>query len=97
MEIKGSLAEGLGIGLMFVLDSQIYPFMLSSTFTARTIVKEKGQKEEVKKDLEISLILSSVGNLIIGYFLKSWKATLVGLLFSLTLYFIYLWRGELLK
>ncbi len=95
MEIK-DLNTGLGIALMFVLDSQIYPFMLSSTFTARTVVKEKQQEEEVKKDLQISLMLSTAGDLVIGYFIRSWKAAAIGFLFSVVLYFVYLWRGDLL-
>ena len=95
MEIK-NINEGLGIALMFVLDSQIYPFMLSSTFTARTVVKEKQQQEEVKKDLWISLLLSTFADIIIGYFIRSWKATTIGTAFSLLLFLIYEWRGDLL-
>jgi hypothetical protein len=37
MEIEKS---AIGLGLSFVLTSQIYPFMLSSAFTARTAVHE---------------------------------------------------------
>ncbi len=95
MEIK-NVNEGLGIALMFVLDSQIYPFMLSSTFTARTVVKEKQQQEEVKKDLWISLLLSTFADIVIGYFIRSWKATALGTAFSLLLFLIYEWRGDLL-
>lgn len=96
MELKGNLETGLGIALMFVLDSQIYPFMLSSAFTSRTIVKEKGQEHEVQTDLWISLLLSTFSNIIIGYYIRSWKASVLGTAFAVLLFIIYEWRGGLL-
>ena len=33
--------RGIGIGFTLLFESQIFPFMLSSAFTCRTIVQEK--------------------------------------------------------
>jgi hypothetical protein len=64
------LRSALGLGISFLVTSQIYPFMLSSAFTARTIVPERGQKPEVQRDLVISFALSVMATLAIVYLLQ---------------------------
>ena len=64
------LKSALGLGISFLITSQIYPFMLSSAFTTRTIVKEKNQEKDVQKDLAISFILSVTSTLAIAYLLQ---------------------------
>ena len=89
-------SRGIGIALCFVLDSQIFPFMLSSAFTARTIVHEKDEVASVETDLNWALILSIASSLVIGYFMGGdWVISLVGGIFGLVLYSIYIVRGEL--
>jgi Ca2+/Na+ antiporter len=89
-------SRGVGIALSFVLASQIFPFMLSSAFTARTIVHEKDEVASVETDLNWALILSIASSLVIGYFMGGdWVISLVGGIFGLVLYSIYIVRGEL--
>ncbi len=59
--------SAIGLGLSFVLTSQIYPFMLSSAFTARTAVHEKDQIKYVIEDAEISLFISIISTLILAF------------------------------
>ena len=47
--------RGIGIGFTLLFESQIFPFMLSSAFTCRTIVQEKGQQKEVNEDVLIAV------------------------------------------
>lgn len=89
-------STGVIIALEFVLTSQIYPFMLSSAFTARTIVKEKGQVPDVKTDILWALILSIGAFLVLYGFTQDWIALLAGSLFSVVLFIVYEIRGELL-
>ncbi|MGA3193267.1 MAG: hypothetical protein ABSD73_12335 [Candidatus Bathyarchaeia archaeon] len=99
-EVNGSsamkVARGLGVAMTLIIDSQIYPFMLSSAFTARTIVQEKGQVSEVQKDLNYAFALSVLATALVAYFIKGdWLIALFGVGFSVLLYEIYLWRGNI--
>ena len=89
------LRSALGLGISFLITSQIYPFMLSSAFTARTIVPEKGQKPEVQRDLAISFALSVFSTLVIAYLLQDGITAVGGVVFAVILYMIYVWRGKL--
>ena len=89
------LRSALGLGISFLVTSQIYPFMLSSAFTARTIVPEKGQKSEVQRDLAISFALSVFSTLVIAYLLQDGITAVGGVVFAIVLYLIYVWRGKL--
>jgi len=88
--------SAIGLGLSFVLTSQIYPFMLSSAFTARTAVHEKDQIKNVIEDAEISLFISIVSTLILAYLLKDIITAVGGVIFAVSLFFIYLERGDLI-
>ena len=92
MEIK----DAVGIGISFIAEEHIFTYLLSSTFTARNLVREKGDVEGVKKDLLLSLILSFALAIILGAFFKSKATAISGALFGLLLYFVYAWRGGLL-
>jgi hypothetical protein len=87
---------GLGIALSFVLSSQLYPFMLSSAFTARSIVKEKSQTSEVKTDMLWAFGLSVISTGVIAYYLgNDWKIFAVGSIFAFALLSIYSYRGDI--
>jgi hypothetical protein len=88
--------RGIGIALAFVLNSQLYPFMLSSAFTARTIVHEKDDVDGVMTDLTWAFVLSVAADLIIAYFLGGdWIVAIAGGGFALALYLVYTVRGNL--
>jgi hypothetical protein len=91
MELK----DAIGVAVAWISEEHIFTFMLSSTFTARNIVKEKGDEEEVRKDLYISLGLSILTSLILGALFKSTITFIAGFLFGLLLYYIYKVRGRL--
>ena len=88
--------SAIGLGLSFVLTSQIYPFMLSSAFTARTAVHEKDQIKNVLEDAEISLFISIVSTLILAYLLHDIITAIGGVIFAVSLFVIYLERGDLI-
>jgi len=88
--------SAIGLGLSFVLTSQIYPFMLSSAFTARTAVHEKDQIKSVLEDAEISLFISISSTLILAYLLKDIITAVGGVIFAVSLFVIYLERGDLI-
>ncbi len=90
------LIDVLGIAVNLLAEEHVFTFMLSSTFTARTIVHEKKQVDEVKQDLLISFIMSSLIGVIVGMLLKSWAVAISGIVIALIFYFIYAWRGNLL-
>ena len=88
--------RGIGIGLTLLFESQIYPFMLSSAFTARTIVHEKNQVDDVKTDINISIGLSIIFSIIMGAFFKDYVVAIVGSVFAFVLAYIYEIRGMLI-
>ena len=88
--------RGIGIGLTLLFESQIYPFMLSSAFTARTIVHEKNQVDDVKTDINISIALSIVFSVMMGAFFHDIVVTIIGSLFAFVLAYIYEIRGYLI-
>lgn len=88
--------RGLAIGFILLFESQIFPFMLSSAFTARTIVQEKGETESVKVDVWIAVGLSIAFSLMIGYYFDDMMVMFVGSAFGFVMAFIYEYRGNLL-
>ncbi|MEM3423579.1 MAG: hypothetical protein QXE51_03345 [Nitrososphaeria archaeon] len=88
--------DAVGIGFTFIAEEHIFTYLLSSPFTARNLVREKGDVEEVKKDLLLSLILSILLTIIFAAILKSKAVAAAGLLFGLLLYYVYAKRGELI-
>jgi hypothetical protein len=94
--VNGTLwTTGVIIALEFVLTSQIYPFMLSSAFTARTIVKEKGDQVDVRRDMWWALALSLAAFILLYGFTQDFVAMIAGSIFSVALFLIYEYRGEL--
>jgi len=89
------LKDAVGIGVTFIVEEHIFTFLLSSPFTARNLVKEKGDVEEVKKDLLYSLYLSIGLSFLTGFLFESKLTMLAGILFATLLYTIYAWRGEI--
>lgn len=91
-----NMKTALGIGLTSIFESQIFPFMLSSTFTARTIVKEKGEIEEVKKDIYIAVGFSLVFSGVLAYLLDDFITGAWGAALGFVMLGVYEWRGHLI-
>jgi|GEM_PF-3170164 len=87
--------DAVGIGIVWLSEEHIFTFLLSSPFTARTIGKEKGETERIKTDLNLSLFLSIITSLIIGFLFKSPATFIAGFLFGLVMYYVYAKRGKL--
>lgn len=88
-----NIKSAIGIGLSLVFEAQIFPFLLSSAFTSRTLVKEKNDQENVIKDLYISLFLSIGFSLLMSLFLRDFLTFVIGSGFAIILFKIYLKRG----
>lgn len=88
--------SAFGVGISAIFDSQIFPFMLSSAFTARTAVKDTNQVDEVKKDIWISFALSEAFNIYLAYLLKDKTTFVFGTITALAMVLIYEWRGEMI-
>lgn len=87
---------GLGVAMSFVLSSQIFPFMLSSAFTARNIVQEKDDVDGVQTDMWWALGASIISSGIIGVYLgNDLTVFMVGSAFALALFLIYSYRGNI--
>ena len=79
-----------------MFESQIFPFMLSSAFTARTIVQEKGEQDSVMEDVWIAVGFSILFSAIMGHFFGDWIVTAVGIITGIALALTYEIRGELI-
>ena len=88
--------SALGLGLSAIISSQTFTTFLSSPFTARTMVKEKGQTIEVLKDAYLSLILSLIMTFILGALINDPITIIGGSIIDIGIYYLYLWRGGLL-
>ncbi len=86
----------LGVGLVTLYESEIFPFMLSSAFTARTAVKNNNQSEEVKTDVWIAVGLGIAFSMLMAWLLNDIWTGIYGTVFAFVLLMIYEWRGELL-
>ncbi len=69
---------------------------ISSAFTARTAVHEKDQIKYVIEDAEISLFISIISTLILAYLLHDIITAIGGVIFAVSLFAIYLERGDLI-
>ena len=94
--MQKSIARGMAIGFILLFESQIFPFMLSSAFTARTIVQERGEVDSVQKDVLIAVAFSFIFSGMIGYFFHDWTATVIGVVVGIALAVTYEIRGELI-
>lgn len=88
--------SAFGIGITAIFESQIFPFMLSSAFTARTAVHNQNQVDDVKTDIWISVAISEVFSIIMSFLLKDTATFVFGSVFAFALLLIYRWRGNLL-
>ncbi len=98
MTESGKALAGLSVLIILLLESSIFPFMLSSAFTARTIVQEKQQQTEVRIDLWIAFALSVAASITGGILTGGkvgWHVTLAGIIFAIVLTALYCWRGNL--
>ena len=91
-----NIKSALGLGISAIISSQVYTTFLSSPFTARTAVKEKGQIIEVLKDAFLSLVISLIMTFITGALLNDPITLIGGSIIDIGLYYLYLWRGGLL-
>jgi len=71
--------------------------MLSSAFTARTIVQEKQQVQDVKQDVMISMLISEGFSVLMSLLLNDSGTMIFGTLFAVMLVAVYEWRGDLLS
>ena len=88
--------SGLATIITFMSEEHIFTYLLSSPFTARNLVVEKGDVEEVKKDLMLSVILSIVLSIVAGVLVHEPMVALLGTIFGFVLYYVYAVRGGLL-
>jgi hypothetical protein len=88
--------EAFGVGLISIFEAQVFPFMLSSTHTARTHVRESHDTEEVKTDIWYAVGISIAFSFLLAYLLKDWTTGIYGTIFALLLMYIYEMRGELI-
>lgn len=93
--MEESIRHGMGIGFVTIAEGTLYPFMLSSAFTARNY--SHIDKEEVEIDVIWAFIISLVTGAIIAYFLKSNVTFLYAIGLGAVLSLVYLIRGGLLQ
>jgi len=84
----------LGIGLNAIFEAELFPFMLSSPFTARNL--GQSDKTGIVIDLAISEIISIGFSIFMAYLLKSYSVGIFGIMFALLLGVIYAIRGNLI-
>lgn len=89
------LADAVAIGFAGIGEEHLFTFLLSSPMTARTLARQQGQVEEVRRDLDIALALSIGFALLLAALFRSRPTALLGTAFGLVLYEIYRRRGEL--
>jgi hypothetical protein len=95
--MKVTTNTGFASAFDILFAAQVNPFMLSSAHTARTHVKESGDEEEVIIDAEIALGATIVFSCLMGYLFQDAISVLIGSLFGITLFIVYLYRGNLLE
>jgi len=85
-----------GIGIISIFESQVFPFMLSSAFTARTAVKNNNQEDKVKDDIVWAVGISIAFSILLAYLINDWASGIYGILFAILLMAVYEYRGELI-
>lgn len=89
--------DGMGIGFTTIAEGGLYPFFLSSAFSARNFVMGSNDAVNVEIDILWSFLLSVIVSVVIGYYLQSTITIVWGIAFGVTLSLLYLLRGGLLK
>lgn len=90
-----SKESGIATLITFMAEEHIFTYLLSSPFTARNIVVERGDVENVKQDLNLSIILSVALSIVAGMLVQDVKVSIAGMFFGILLYLVYAWRSEL--
>ncbi|MEW5760082.1 MAG: hypothetical protein AB1779_04890 [Candidatus Thermoplasmatota archaeon] len=96
MNIEDIIITGLGLVSIAIAQEHLFTFMLSSCFTARNLVKEKGDSSEVMIDLWIAVGLSEIIGIITSVILKNIWLLIFSVVFPLVLTAIYMIRGKLI-
>ena len=91
------IRDGMGVGFVTVVDVGLYPFFLTSAYTARTFITTKEDEQEVEIDILWAFILSVVTGAVISYFLRSKVTMLYAIGLGAALSLIYLIRGGFLR
>lgn len=89
-------SRAFGVGITAIFESQVFPFMLSSTHTARTHVKDSNDTEAVKTDVWIAVGISISFSIFMALLLNDWFTGIFGTVFAFILLEIYEIRGELI-
>lgn len=88
--------RAFGSGIVAIFESQVFPFMLSSAFTARTIVQEKDQVAQVQTDIWYAVGISVAFSVFMAILLDDWFTGIFGIIFGFVLLIVYEVRGELI-
>ena len=86
----------IGVGLSFVLTSQLYPLLLSSPFTVRTLGKERNETKNIIVDSILAFIVSVIATLYLSYLLQDKITAISGIIFALAMLILYLYRGGII-
>ncbi len=86
----------IGVGLSFVLTSQLYPLLLSSPFTVRTLGKERNETMNIIVDSILAFIVSVIATLYLSYLLQDRITAISGIIFALAMLILYLYRGGII-
>jgi hypothetical protein len=90
-----SLRDGMGIGFVTIAEGTIFPFMLSSAYTARNY--GAADAREIEIDILWAFVISVITSAILAYFLRSGITFVYAIGLGVGLSFLYLLRGGLLK
>lgn len=96
MNLTDISRAAFGDGIIAIFDTQVFPFMLSSAFTARTIVQEKDQVAEVQTDIWYAVSISVAFGIFMAILLHDLFVASFGIVFPFILLIIYEVRGELI-
>lgn len=93
--LDASLRDGMGIGFVTIAEGTIFPFMLSSAYTARNY--GAADAEAIEVDLMWAFIISVITSAILAFFLKSGITFVYAIGLGVGLSLLYMIRGNLLK
>jgi len=93
--IDQSLRDGMGIGFVTIAEGTVFPFMLSSAYTARNYGDQDAHEIEV--DLLWAFAISVITSAILAYFLRSAITFVYAVGLGVGLSLLYMLRGGLIK
>ncbi len=94
-ELGQGWRDGLGIGFTTIAEGGLFPFFLSSVYTARNYGWQ--DQQEVEFDILWSFVLSVIVSVILAYYLRSTITFLWGVAFGAVLSALYMVRGGFWK